>query len=166
MGLPFAKKDKISVAWVTFACSEDSSILFLELLNQHFFEWIKKLEFRHCRMLKEKGNSLDDIDVAFIEGAIATEEDAKKAKMIRENAKLVVSVGACACTGMPSAQRNVFDEKTKEEIRLVIERFGHMEKVHPIKDIIKVDYEVPGCPMDEKIFLETLERCFKEFGVK
>jgi coenzyme F420-reducing hydrogenase gamma subunit len=30
---------------------------------------------------------------------------------------------------------------------------------------VKVDYSVPGCPMDEKIFLDVLRKCFEEFGV-
>jgi coenzyme F420-reducing hydrogenase gamma subunit len=155
---------KLKVAWVTFACCEDSSILFVELLNDHFFEWNEKIEFRVCRMLK-KAALFEDIDVAFIEGAIALKEDEEKLRHLREVSKKVVAVGSCACTGMPSAQRNYFDEKTKGEIEMVINRFGHMEKVVPLKSLVKVDYEVPGCPMDEKVFLEVLQKCFSEFGV-
>ena len=157
---------KLTVSWVTFACCEDSSILFLELLNGHFFEWKEKMDFHYCRMLKSLGNTFEGTDVAFIEGAIATKEDADKARLIRKNAKKVAAIGACACTGLPSAQRNLFDDKTKKEIMLVVGRFGHLDKVQPLKEIIKVDYEVPGCPMDEGIFLKVLEKCFAEFGVK
>lgn len=157
---------KMAVSWVTFACCEDSSILFIELLNRHFFEWKEKMDFRYCRLLKSKGNTFDGTDVAFVEGAIATKEDAEKVKLIRKKAKKVVAIGACACTGLPSAQRNFFDEKTKKEIMMVVGRFGHLDKVQPLKELIKVDYEVPGCPMDEKIFMKVLETCFAEFGVK
>ena len=156
---------KLAVSWVTFACCEDSSILFLELLNQYFFEWKEKIDFRYCRMLKGKDNSFDGSDVTFVEGAIATVEDEKKVKMIREKSKRLVAVGSCAVTGLPSAQRNTFDDSTKREIMLIIERFGHLEKVHPVKDIVKIDYQVPGCPMDEEIFLDVLGKCFAEFGV-
>jgi sulfhydrogenase subunit delta len=156
---------KLKVAWVTFACCEDSSILFLELMNDHFFEWKDKLDFKVCRIL-QKFHKLEDIDVAFIEGAIATKEDDHKVKQIRKASKKVVAIGACACTGMPSAQRNVFDDATKQEIVEVINRFGHLPKVQPLKEVIKVDYEVPGCPMDEKIFLQVLQACLKEFGIE
>jgi coenzyme F420-reducing hydrogenase gamma subunit len=157
---------KLAVSWVTFACCEDSSIIFLEMLNQHFFEWKEKIDFRYCRMLKEKGNTFDGSDVTFVEGAIATKEDEDKVKEIREKSKRLVAIGSCACTGLPSAQRNAFDESTRREIMIVIERFGHLEKVHPVKDIVKIDYQVPGCPMDEKIFLDTLGKLFTEFGVQ
>ncbi len=156
---------KLAVSWVTFACCEDSSIIFIEMLNQHFFEWKEKIDFKYCKILKNKNSSFDGSDVTFIEGAIATKEDEVEVKIIREKSKRIVSIGSCACTGLPSAQRNQFDESTKREIMLVIERFGHLEKVHPVKDIIKVDYSVPGCPMDERIFLETLNKLFAEFGV-
>lgn len=157
---------KLAVSWVTFACCEDSSILFVELLNEHFFEWKEKLDFRYCRLLKNKGNSFDGSDVTFVEGAIATKEDEEELKMIREKSKRLVAIGSCACTGLPSAQRNTFDDSTRREIMLIVERFGHLEKVHPIKDIVKVDYQVPGCPMDEKIFLDTLSKLLAEFEVK
>ncbi len=157
---------KLAVSWVTFACCEDSSILFVELLNDHFFEWKEKIDFRYCRMLKNKDNTFDGSDVTFVEGAIATKEDEEELKAIREKTKKLVAVGSCACTGLPSAQRNAFDESTKREIMLIVERFGHLEKVHPVKDIVKVDYAVPGCPMDEKIFLDVLGKCFAEFGIQ
>lgn len=157
---------KLAVSWVTFACCEDSTILFVELLNQHFFEWKEKLDFRYCPVLKDRNNDFEGTDVAFIEGAIATKEDEERVKMIRGKSKKVVAIGSCACTGLPSAQRNQFDESTRREIMIIVERFGHLEKVHPLKDIITVDYQVPGCPMDERIFLEVLGKCLAEFQIK
>ena len=156
---------KLAVSWITFACCEDSTILFVELLNDHFFEWKEKLDFKYFPVLKSKNNDFTGSDVTFIEGAIATKKDEERLKDIREKSKRIVTIGACACMGMPSAQRNVFDETTKHEIADVIERFGHLDKVHPVKDIVKVDYQVPGCPMDEKIFLTVLGKCLAEFGV-
>jgi coenzyme F420-reducing hydrogenase gamma subunit len=156
---------KLAVSWVTFACCEDSSIMFIEMLNQHFFEWKEKIDFKYCRMLKSKDNSFDGSDVTFVEGAIATKEDEEKLKEIRQKSKWIVSIGSCACTGLPSAQRNAFDETTKGEIKFLIDRFGHLEKVHTVKDIVPIDGQVPGCPMDERIFLEVLAKCFEHFGV-
>lgn len=157
---------KLAVSWITFACCEDSTIIFVEMLNQHFFEWKEKMDFKFCKFLKSKGNEFDGSDVTFVEGAIATKEEEDKLREIREKSKRIVAIGSCACSGLPSAQRNSFDESTKREIMIVVERFGHLEKVHPIKDIVKVDYIVPGCPMDEKMFLDTLDKLFKEFEVR
>lgn len=147
---------KLRVGWFTFTCCEDSSILFVELLNDHFFEWQQRLEFVHARILQDH-NKWGPMDVAFIEGAISSKHDEETALNIRSLSGKVVAIGACACTGMPSAQRNYFDENTKKEIQFIIDRFSYREKAEPLKAVIKVDYEVPGCPMDEAKFLELMK---------
>ncbi|VVC00058.1 F420-non-reducing hydrogenase subunit G [uncultured archaeon] len=157
---------KLAISWVTFACCEDSTIMFVEMLNQHFFEWKELLDFKYCPVLKSKNNDFTGSDVTFVEGAIATKEDEAKLKDIREKSKRIVAIGSCACTGLPSAQRNSFDDEKRKEIMLVVERFGHLEKVHPLKDIVKVDYSVPGCPMDERIFMDTLGKVLAEFQIR
>ncbi len=155
---------KLRVGWFSFSCSEDSTIVFVELMNQHYLEWKALLDFRHARILKAK-NILDEMDVAFVEGAIATDRDAEELRKIRGLSKRLVAVGACAVDGMPSAQRNDFDEKKKSEIRFLVERFSMADKVLAVKDVVKVDESVPGCPMIESKFIEVLSKYLKEFGV-
>jgi len=156
---------KLKIGWFSFCCSEDSTIIFTELMNDHFKEWVKIIEFQHVRVLK-KNNKLEDLDVAFVEGAIASEKDAKKLKKIRANCKKLVAIGACAINGMPSAQRNLFDPQRKKEIEFLIERFHMARKVRTLKDIVKVDEQVPGCPMNEETFLKVLNKLLKEFKIK
>ena len=156
---------KLRIGWFSFACCEDSTIMMTELMNERWQEWKKKIDFAYARVLQSH-NELRNIDVAFVEGAIATDEDAKKVKEIRANSKYIVAIGACAVDGMPAAQRNMFDIRTKKEIHVILARFKHREKVVPIKEIIKVDDFVPGCPMQEDLFLEKLSKYMKMFGVK
>lgn len=156
---------KLKIGWFSFSCCEDSTIVFTELLNDHFNEWSKQLEFKHARILK-KNNVLKDIDVSFVEGAIASEKDAKKVKEIRKESKYIVAIGSCACTGMPSAQRNLFDPKRKEEIEFIVKRFHLAKKVQKLSDVIKVDDKVPGCPMNEQLFLKILNKYLKLFKIK
>ncbi len=158
------KKEKLRIGWFTFACCEDNTIMMTEIMNDHWQEWSKKIEFAYARILKSK-NELKNLDVSFIEGAIASDKDAERAKEIRKNSKYIVATGSCAVTGMPSAQRNLFDPETKKEIAPIIERFKHREKVLPVKDVIKVDDNLPGCPMNEKDFLQVLNKYLKLFGV-
>ncbi|MFH2106205.1 MAG: hypothetical protein ABII22_03015 [Candidatus Micrarchaeota archaeon] len=154
---------KLVIGWFTFTCCEDSSILFIELMNENYFEWKKLIEFKHCKMLKSK-NEMGPFDVAFIEGAISTDKEADELKKIRNLAKYVVAIGACACTGMPSGHRNNFDDALKKEIAPTIKKFHLWEKVLPLDQIVKVDDKVPGCPMDTNIFLNVLGKYLKEFG--
>ncbi|MEM2175293.1 MAG: hypothetical protein QXI58_06705 [Candidatus Micrarchaeia archaeon] len=155
---------KLKVGWFSFTCCEDSTILFLELMNEYYSEWLDKIEFKYFRTLK-KNNDIRDLDVAFVEGAIANYMEEEFLKEIRKNCKKLVAVGSCACTGSPSNQRNFFDNETKEEIQFILDRFGHRDKVSPLSEIVVVDDFIPGCPMNEELFLQKLNQYFKEFGV-
>lgn len=148
---------KLRVGWFSFTCCEDSTILFTELLNTHWDRWKDKLEFVNARVLKTKGE-LKDLDISFVEGAISSQNHIDKLKKIRDNSKIVVAIGACAVNAMPSGWRNTFDEKTKQEIQYLVERFSHLPRVEPLSKFIKVDEIVPGCPMDEKRFLEIMDK--------
>jgi len=154
---------KLRIGWFTFTCCEDSSILFVELLNEHYFEWKERVDFAHVKMLKSK-NDMNNLDVAFVEGAISTDEEEKELKEIRANCKKLVAIGSCAVTGLPSAQRNNFDEATKKEIRPFLKSYHLWEKVKKLEELVNVDDSVPGCPMDTQLFLKVLEKYLKEFG--
>ena len=41
----------------------------------------------------------DDVDIAFVDGALSTKRDVEHMKHIREHSGLVVAIGACAHTG-------------------------------------------------------------------
>lgn len=147
--------DKIRVGWFSFSCCEDNTVVFTELMNDHWQDWKKLFDFRHARVLKSH-NVLDELDIAFIEGAIASDEHAIKLKEIREKSKKLVAVGACAVVGMPAAQRNYFNEQQKQEIEFLIARFKALPKVLKVSDVVKTDAEVGGCPMDPAKFMEAV----------
>jgi coenzyme F420-reducing hydrogenase gamma subunit len=136
---------------------------FLEILNEKYFDWADKIDVRHCRILKEK-NVLDEMDVAVVEGAVSSDKEAERLVEIRRLAKKVVAIGSCAISGAPNNYRNYFDQKTIEEIKPILDRFGHRPKVTGIKEVIKVDAEVPGCPILHSKFIEVIENYMKEFG--
>ncbi|PIR43448.1 hypothetical protein COV24_02815 [candidate division WWE3 bacterium CG10_big_fil_rev_8_21_14_0_10_32_10] len=156
---------KLVVGWFSFTCCEDSTILFTELLNTHLDEWKKLVEFRHLKVLKTK-NSLENLDVAFIEGAISSRKQEDEVKKIRENAKYVVAIGACACTGMPSASRNEFtDAQINETIKWYLSHFDYSDKVRKLDEVIKIDDGVEGCPMSVTGFMDILTKYLKQFQI-
>ncbi len=139
-------------------------MVWIELMNEHFFEWKSLLDIRHARVLKDK-NDMDGLDIAFVEGAITTDADAEKLAEIRSNCKKLVAVGSCAINGMPAAQRNAFGPELKEEIAFLVDRFKQSDRVRKVSEIVKVDDEIEGCPMEEHLFMERLSRYIDEFGV-
>lgn len=155
---------KLRIGWFSFTCCEDSTIMMTELLNDHFFEWKGLLDIRHAKVLKTK-NVLDELDVAFVEGAISSQNQVERLKKIRKLSKKLVAIGSCAVTGFPSAQRNLFDEKTRAEIQPILERFKYTERVLKLDEVVPVDALVPGCPMETDKFLEVLNQMLSEFGI-
>lgn len=155
---------KLKIGWFSFSCCEDSTIIFTEMLNEHYKTWRELIDFRSMLVLQRR-EDLSEFDVAFIEGAITSGDQEEKVKKIRSVSKKLVAVGSCAVAGMPSNQRNFFDEQTKHEIEAIITRFSYAPMVKKVADVIPVDDIVPGCPMDEHRFLAVMEKYLKEFGV-
>ncbi|MBU1988939.1 MAG: hypothetical protein KKD94_05680 [Nanoarchaeota archaeon] len=157
--------NKLKIGWFSFSCCEDSTIVFTEMLNDHFEEWSKVIYFQHVRILRGK-NKLQGLDVAFVEGAIASNLEKKKLLDIRKNCKKLVAIGSCACTGGPSAQRNMFPKELEKEIEGLLRKFHQVDKVSKLEDLVRVDAKVPGCPMGEERFLKVLNQMLEEFGVR
>ena len=155
---------KLRIGWFTFTCCEDSSIIFVELLNKNFFKWKKQIDFRYCKLLKSK-NEFDEFDVSFVEGAISNDTEKEKLLQIRQKSKYVVAIGSCAVSGYPSAQRNDFPEKFKVKIEPFLQKWNLYKNVLKLDQIIKIDDKVDGCPMLEQGFLKTLDKYLKEFEI-
>jgi coenzyme F420-reducing hydrogenase gamma subunit len=111
-------------------------------------------------------NSLVGLDVAFVEGAISSESQAREARQIRENAEYVVAIGACACTGQPSTSRNQFaSEQINERIQWYLSHFDYGKEVKRLNEVIGVDDMVRGCPMKVPSFMQALEKYLELFSV-
>ncbi len=147
--------EKIKIGWFVNSCSEDNTIMFTELLNDHWQEWKRIFDFRNVRVLK-KNNLFDEFDIAFVEGAVASPEHEARLKKIREISKKVVAVGACAVTGLPASQRNTFTPEQKEAVQFLVDRFGALPDVKKVADVVEVDASVPGCPMNTDMFLKAV----------
>lgn len=161
---PPAPQQKLRVGWFSFSCCEDNTIVFTELLNDYYDKLKNIIDIRYSRILRKK-NDMKNLDIAFVEGAISNERAATELRRIRKNCKKLVAIGACAVTGMPSGQRNMFDERKKKEIQPIVRAFDYSKKVRTLHELVIVDDSVPGCPMTENAFLATLGRQLKEFGI-
>jgi NAD-reducing hydrogenase small subunit len=110
----------------------------------------------------------EDVDVTFIEGAVSTQEDAEKVQQIRQNTKVVVSLGDCAVTGNVAAMRNtvpvkkllhcVYVEKSDRDGAIPQDHLPQLaSQCRPVQDFVKIDISVPGCPPQSKVIGEVLE---------
>jgi sulfhydrogenase subunit delta len=151
---------KIRVGFFSFTCCEGCSVVFVEILNQKFDEYMKKIQIVNFRALKTN-EDIKDLDLAFVEGAISTQSEIRKLKEIRENSKKVIALGSGACNGYPSNQRNKFDKKKQKQIQPLLEKLHQNKTIEPLSKFIKVDDEINGCPVEEKDLINKIEKYLK-----
>jgi coenzyme F420-reducing hydrogenase gamma subunit len=107
---------------------------------------MKKIEIKNMNSLKTT-KKLEKLDVAFVEGAISSENEAPRLRQIRKNSRVLIALGSGACNGYPSNLRNTFNYEKKNKIQPLLKRFHQNESVEPIKHFVKVDAALNGCPV-------------------
>ena len=96
-------------------------------------------------------------DVSLVEGSITTPHDAQRIREIRDQSKVLVTIGACATAGGVQALRNFAD--VDEFASVVYARPDYIDTLAtstPAAAHVKVDYQVQGCPIDRGQLLDTL----------
>lgn len=140
----------------SFTCCEGCTVVFMELMNNHFFDYKNKFDFVSFRQLKTS-DKIQKMDFAVIEGAISTASEKRKLLEIRKNAKKIIAIGSCAVTGMPSSQRNSFSPEMKKNIESQIKKLHQLKTIEPLKKYIKVDLELNGCPVNAAQLEKAME---------
>ena len=109
----------------------------------------------------------DEVDIALVEGAVASVDDEKKIRKIREHSKTLVAMGDCAVAGNVPSMRNpigpeaILDRAYMENANLqqqipciVVPQL--LKKVRPIHEFVSVDMFLPGCPPSADTFHAVL----------
>lgn len=152
------KKKRVGVFSLT--CDEGCSIYLTEIFNKKLLEWLHKVEWVYFLSIKDK-TEIKDLDVALVEGVVTSEKDKEELEKIRANSKIVIAMGTCAITTVPSGQRNKFNAKQLAEIKDHMERYRFLPKSLALKDVVRIDDQIMGCPIDERKFVEVFEKYLK-----
>lgn len=147
---------KPRVAIFSFTCCEGCGLAVLECENEllDVLNLIDLVEWREG--LTEKADP-PEIDIALVEGSISTHSDVQKLKAIRERAKVLVALGACAATGGLNALKNRYG--MSEVKRMVYGEAGDQFDTipaRPLSAVVPVDLQLPGCPIDRAEFLTVV----------
>lgn len=101
----------------------------------------------------------EEFDVAIVEGAVTTEEAEATVRSLRERARVLIAIGACATTaGIPGMAAEGFIERPGEVYGRVPSACGGMIAPRAVSGVVKVDYEVRCCPIDPYDFIDVLQR--------
>jgi NAD-reducing hydrogenase small subunit len=107
------------------------------------------------------------VDIVLIEGAVSSEEDLHKIRLIRGRTKTLVSLGDCAVTANVPAMRNpftvqsVYDRAYRDNATLdpqtpseTIPRL--LPYARPVHEIVPIDVYIPGCPPSADVIYYAL----------
>ena len=147
---------KIRIATTSLAGCFGCHTSFLDI-DERLFSLLEQVEFDRSPLTDIK--HCGPCDIGLVEGGICNAENVHVLREFRKNCKILVAVGACAVTGGLPAQRNHLDlADCLQEVYVTEISLGHggipndpelplpLDKVHPLHEVVKVDYFLPGCP--------------------
>jgi NAD-reducing hydrogenase small subunit len=110
----------------------------------------------------------EQVDVCLVEGAVSSEDDLHKVKLVREHTTTIVAFGDCAVTSNVPGMRNpigvapLMDRAYRENVTInaqiptqVVPALLPMST--PVHKVIKVDVFLPGCPPSADLIYTLLD---------
>jgi len=153
-------KKKLKIAIVSLTACEGCQIALLDL-GEKFFNFLKKIELVDFSLIEENPFPEGKIDIVFVEGNPITKEDLKVLKRVREQAKVLVVLGNCAALGgIPEMKNYQGKEKTIRYIYKTLKNIANPE-IKEIDNFVKVDFTIPGCPINNEEFLKHAKELIK-----
>lgn len=136
---------KPKVAFFDFTGCEGCQLDALNLDGDEVLALLNAVDIVNFREVKTERT--DDYDIAFIEGSITRESEIQRLRKIREQAKVLVALGACACIGGVNCLKNhVPMDKALEMVYGDDAKYYNTITARPANAVVDVDYYVRGCP--------------------
>lgn len=101
----------------------------------------------------------EQVDIGLVEGGLCNAENVHTLREFRNHCKILVAVGACAINGGIPAMRNhipleeCLEEAYLDAVGVVNPQIPSdpelpllLNKVHPLHEVVNIDYFLPGCP--------------------
>lgn len=134
---------KKSLAIFSLTCCEGCQFTALKSYDdftalQNFYQ------IKNFRLAQEE-NLPGPFDVSIVEGTPESRREIDLLKNIRENSNVVVVMGSCADLGGIQSERNRLPKK-----------YIGKDKVKKVNDVIRIEYTVPGCPINHDELMKCL----------
>jgi coenzyme F420-reducing hydrogenase gamma subunit len=156
-------KQKPTLAVHKFSSCDGCQLAFLNL-GEALLSLSQLVDIRHFAEAGLLGVDTE-VDIAFVEGSVTTSDEADRIKEVRANSHFLVTMGACATSGGLQALRN--NANADEWLQAVYpspEFIDSLATSTPIKDHVRVDLELWGCPVNGEQVLMAVRSLL--FGVK
>jgi len=151
-----AFKRKVKVATTSLAGCFGCHMSFLDL-DERLFQLFELIEFDRSPFTDIK--AIGECDLGIIEGGLCNAENVHVLREFRAHCRKLVAIGACAINGGLPAQRNhlplplILQEVYQTSPGLANGLIPNdpelplpLNKVHPLHEVVEIDYFIPGCP--------------------
>ena len=152
-------KLKVATVWLD-GCS-GCHMSFLDM-DERLIELAELVDVVYSPLVDAKAFP-DEVDIALVEGAVASVDDEKKIQKVRAHSKTLVAMGDCAVTGNVPSMRNpigpeaILDRAYIENVSLqpqipcvVVPKL--LRIVRPVHEFVKVDVFLRWQPVRRWIF--------------
>ena len=148
------KKPSLAIASTT--CCEGCQVEILNL-GKRLMDLFQVFDLGNFSWAEEK-RERPSYDIAVVEGTPLTEEDIKYLKELRKKSKILVAIGSCAHLGGVQEIKNYSEQWKNEKVKYVYPKYQRIQNpsVVPLWKVVKVDYTVPGCPIDQDEFYRVI----------
>jgi coenzyme F420-reducing hydrogenase gamma subunit len=157
--------NKPTIAITSLTCCEGCQVAVLDL-GERFLELTENVKIGDFAFLEEEPGA-QEFDIVFVEGAPLTEANKQRLFDLRKRSKILVALGACAALGGIAEIKDYQDKE--ERVRYVYKNFESIQNpdVKSLKELVKVDLEIPGCPINKEEFWEIVKKLisFYEAGI-
>jgi coenzyme F420-reducing hydrogenase gamma subunit len=149
-----ASKPKVGIFGLT-GCAGDQ----LQILNceDELVQIAQQLDIVDWVMVKSENDHTGRLDIAFVEGVVATQRDLQALKEIRARSRVLVALGTCAVWGGLPAMRNELPrEVLAREVYKKGAAFLDTVESRPASDFVPFEVLLPGCPIERHEFLKVV----------
>lgn len=149
---------KPRVAIFDFACCEGCQLQIVNL-EEEILDLIGAVDVVEWREAMSEQST--EYDIALVEGSITRPEDEERVKVIRQRAKVLVALGACATIGGVNKLKNHFDlDEVKQYVYGEAASMPHLDTAmtKAVDEVVPVDFKIHGCPIDRTEFTYVI-RC-------
>lgn len=149
------KNTKPKIAIVGLTSCEGCQFVMLDQ-GKRFLDLLNNFEVQEFRLIEDEPMPDDKFDICLVEGNPITKDNIQLLKSLRERSKLLVVVGNCAALGGVWEMKNYqLKQKTIKYVYKMKMKVANPD-IKEVDNFVKVDYVVPGCPIDGPECLETI----------
>jgi NAD-reducing hydrogenase small subunit len=156
-------KPRIATVWLD-GCS-GCHMSFLDM-DERLLEIAERADIVYSPLVDTKEYPAD-VDVCLVEGAVSSEDDLHKIRLVRERTKTLVSFGDCAVTANVPGMRNpigvgpllerAYLENVTLNPRIPLDVVpALLPTARPVHRVVDVDVFLPGCPPSADLIYHAL----------